>query len=57
MDFRYIVPIVVPFAVFTALAADWMDQGDKWWKKGAAAAIYTIIGGFCALSVLFYVIL
>ena len=42
---------------FSALAAEWADQGSKRWKKGAAAVIYTVIGGFCTLSVLIYVIL
>ncbi len=57
MDFRYVVPLVLPFSVFSALAAEWADQGSKRWKKGAAAVIYTVIGGFCTLSVLIYVIL
>lgn len=57
MDFRYIAPVILPFSVFTALAAARTDQGKARWQKAAASVIYSLIGGFCALSVLFYVIL
>lgn len=57
MDFRYIVPLVMPFSVYAALAAEDLSQETAWWKKAASSVLYSVIGGFCALSVLFYVIL
>ena len=57
MDFRYIVPVLFPFAVYTGLAAASLDGSAVRWKQALSAVIYSIAGAFCALSVLFYVII
>lgn len=57
MDFRYIVPTVIPFTIFTALAAEQTRNGTSRWKVAVSAILDVLIGAFCAFSVLIYVIL
>ena len=57
MDFRYIVPTIIPFAVYTALFAASTGGSSRKWKQALSGVIYSLIGAFCALSVLFYVII